>query len=182
MKNTSSRPFLKWVGGKTRLIPSILPLLPNGHRLIEPFVGAGSIFLASEFENLLLADINPVLIALYKRIQSDDQGFLGDLRPLFSEEYVYCDPPYADQNDKASFNAYGAASFNWSDQIRLANKARNLASKGITVVISNHDTDETRNLYSGATLHHLSVRRSVAAASSARGQVQELVAVFSPSA
>jgi DNA adenine methylase len=239
-------------------------------------VGAGSIFLASEFENLLLADINPVLIALYKRIQSDAQGFLGDLRPLFSEEYrsskaflrlrqqynspttsisektvlfvyinkfgfnglyrmnrsgecntsyghpervptlpdtailsfaerlqqaelhcgdftsimdralfgdvVYCDPPYADQNDKASFNAYGAANFNWSDQIRLANKARNLASKGITVVISNHDTDETRNLYSGATLHHLSVRRSVAAASSARGQVQELVAVFSPSA
>ena len=50
-------------------------------------MGAGSIFLAREFENLLLADINPVLIALYKRIQSDAQCFLGDLRPLFSEEY-----------------------------------------------------------------------------------------------
>ena len=39
-----SAPFLKWAGSKRRLLPQLLPLLPKGERLIEPFVGAGSVF------------------------------------------------------------------------------------------------------------------------------------------
>ncbi len=101
-----------------------------------------------------------------------DRADIGDV--------VYCDPPYADQTDKKAFSTYNSAGFGWSDHVRLANKARELAERGISVAISNHDTEATRSLYAVARLHTLSVRRSIAAASTAREKVQELVAIFSP--
>ena len=274
MKKTSSQPFLKWAGGKRRLLPTLLPLLPSGSRLIEPFVGAGSVFLASDIDTLVLADSNPVLMSVYRRLQADAPAFIALAKPYFTEAHrtpeaynelrqtfndpatpdpiraalfvyinrfgfnglyrtnrrgecntpyghpkalplfpaaamqacaerlqgaelhcadfekvmskalpgdlVYCDPPYADQTDKASFTAYGQAGFSWADQERLANKARALVASGVTVVISNHDTPATRALYHGAELHQLTVRRSIAAASVARDEVGELVAVFAP--
>ncbi|WP_454902515.1 DNA adenine methylase, partial [Aggregatibacter sp.] len=57
---TKSRPFLKWAGGKYRLTDEINRLLPKRkHCLVEPFVGAGAVFLNSHFERYILADINP---------------------------------------------------------------------------------------------------------------------------
>ena len=38
------KPFLKWAGGKYRLVELIKSTLPEGDRLIEPFVGSGAIF------------------------------------------------------------------------------------------------------------------------------------------
>jgi DNA adenine methylase len=38
------KPFLKWAGGKYRLVDKIKALLPEGKRLIEPFMGSGSVF------------------------------------------------------------------------------------------------------------------------------------------
>jgi len=38
------RPFLKWPGGKYRLVDRIQGLLPQGKQLIEPFVGGGELF------------------------------------------------------------------------------------------------------------------------------------------
>ena len=37
------RAFLKWAGGKYGLCDVINKMLPKGDRLIEPFVGAGSV-------------------------------------------------------------------------------------------------------------------------------------------
>lgn len=59
----SSKPFLKWAGGKSRLLSQLLPLFPAGNRLIEPFVGAGSVFLSVNFDQYVLNDANPDLIA-----------------------------------------------------------------------------------------------------------------------
>ena len=42
------RPFLKWAGGKYSLLPELDRLIPAGKRLIEPFVGGGSVFLNSD--------------------------------------------------------------------------------------------------------------------------------------
>jgi len=39
-----TRPFLKWPGGKYRLITPIVSTLPKGTLLAEPFVGAGAVF------------------------------------------------------------------------------------------------------------------------------------------
>jgi site-specific DNA-adenine methylase len=39
------KPFLKWAGGKYRIVDRIQKRLPRGKRLIEPFVGSGAVFL-----------------------------------------------------------------------------------------------------------------------------------------
>jgi DNA adenine methylase Dam len=63
------RPFLKWAGGKYSLLPEMDRLLPAGKRLVEPFVGGGSVFLNSDkHECFLLADVNADLINLYQML------------------------------------------------------------------------------------------------------------------
>ncbi|EJA5049251.1 Dam family site-specific DNA-(adenine-N6)-methyltransferase [Salmonella enterica] len=63
------RPFLKWAGGKYSLLPELDRLIPAGKRLIEPFVGGGSVFLNSDkHERFLLSDINADLINLYQML------------------------------------------------------------------------------------------------------------------
>ncbi|EQB8059040.1 Dam family site-specific DNA-(adenine-N6)-methyltransferase [Enterobacter hormaechei] len=66
------RPFLKWAGGKYSLLPELDRLIPAGKRLVEPFVGGGSVFLNSEkHESYLLADVNADLINLYQMLEVD---------------------------------------------------------------------------------------------------------------
>ncbi len=52
------RPIFKWVGGKFSELPIVLEHLPHGKRLIEPFVGGGSVFTNAGFRHNLLNDIN----------------------------------------------------------------------------------------------------------------------------
>ena len=80
-------PFLKWAGGKRRLLPQLLPLLPKGKRLIEPFVGAGSVFLSTDYDGYLLSDSNHVLIALYERLRAAPDATIERVRALFLEEF-----------------------------------------------------------------------------------------------
>jgi len=64
------RPFLKWAGGKSRLIAQYQPYFPqNFTTYYEPFLGGGSVFfhLAQQQPSLqaILTDINPELINAY---------------------------------------------------------------------------------------------------------------------
>ena len=52
------RSFLKWAGGKYSLSDVIRKLLPEGERLIEPFVGAGSVFLNTDYNQSKLFEIS----------------------------------------------------------------------------------------------------------------------------
>jgi len=83
-----SKPFLKWLGGKRRLAARILSLMPSEGRLIEPFVGAGSVFLASEHTEFVLNDSNPDLMAIYTALQLDPEAFIAEARTLFSGKYL----------------------------------------------------------------------------------------------
>ncbi|GLX83928.1 site-specific DNA-methyltransferase (adenine-specific) [Thalassotalea loyana] len=80
------RAFLKWAGGKYSLSDVINKMLPKGERLIEPFVGAGSIFLNSDYDNYLLNDINQDLINLYQILQQKPDQFIEDARQFFTPE------------------------------------------------------------------------------------------------
>lgn len=89
-----NRAFLKWAGGKYPLIEDIRQHLPAGKRLIEPFVGAGSVFLNTDYDEYLLADINEDLINLYKIVKSETEAFVKDARDMFSGEFNQSDIYY----------------------------------------------------------------------------------------
>ncbi|RLB51124.1 MAG: DNA adenine methylase [Deltaproteobacteria bacterium] len=78
-------PFVKWVGGKGRLLSQLRPLLPLGiehMRHVEPFVGGGALFFARRPGRALLTDINPTLVAAYAEIRDDVEGVIAALRRL----------------------------------------------------------------------------------------------------
>ena len=81
-----NRAFLKWAGGKYPLMEDIRRHLPQGDCLIEPFVGAGSVFLNTDYERYHLADINSDLINLYNIVKHRSAAFIEDARRLFSPE------------------------------------------------------------------------------------------------
>lgn len=81
------RAFLKWAGGKYGLIDDIQRQLPEGRKLIEPFVGAGSVFLNSDYDQYLLADINPDLINLYNFLKEKPDLFIEEALRFFTPEY-----------------------------------------------------------------------------------------------
>lgn len=81
-----NRAFLKWAGGKYPLLDDIKRHLPEGDCLIEPFVGAGSVFLNTEYPRYILADINSDLINLYNIVKDRPDEFVTDARALFTAE------------------------------------------------------------------------------------------------
>ena len=86
MKDTKVRAFLKWAGGKYSLVENIKQQLPEGKKLIEPFVGAGSVFLNTDYDRYLLCDINPDLINLYRLVKRSPDKFLVESESLFNSQ------------------------------------------------------------------------------------------------
>jgi DNA adenine methylase len=109
------RPFLKWAGGKYRLVERIRARLPQGTRLVEPFAGSAAVFLNTAYPSALIADANRDLINLYRVIQQEGMAFIEDCRPLFSPENNQAERYYAfrerfnttrDEREKAALFLY----------------------------------------------------------------------------
>ena len=251
------------------MLPTLLPLIPDGKRLIEPFVGAGSVFLASDFPEYVINDANPDLVAVWVALKSRPGEFMALASQYFTAQYhsqeaylqvradfnakvdrferavrlpylnkfgfngiyrvnrsgqfnvpyghpktlpnfpwsameaaaeklsrctvhgggfetaielagpgdvVYCDPPYLDSADGKSFTGYTGHAFGIVEHEALVAAGLRAVERGATVLISNHDTLQTRRLYAGWDLDTLEAFRSVSAAGGARGVAKELVA------
>ncbi len=88
-RTTKVRPFLKWAGGKTQLLPEIRKRFPSGlttggiKRYIEPFVGSGAVFFdvaqTCPLQEYLLLDANPDLVTAYRAIQAHVQELIDRL-------------------------------------------------------------------------------------------------------
>ncbi|WP_373777070.1 Dam family site-specific DNA-(adenine-N6)-methyltransferase [Glaesserella sp.] len=272
---TKQRAFLKWAGGKYRLTDEIYRHLPKKACLVEPFVGAGSVFLNTPFERYVLADINPDLINLFNVIKYDVESYIQHAKALFTEtqantatfyyerrqefnlstdrfrrsvlflylnrfgfnglcrynkkneynvpfgEYkthyfpekelrffaekaqkatficadfhqtfqylannpddyvVYCDPPYAPLQQETNFTHYARGGFSLEQQKALAEYAKKAQQLNIPVLISNHDTDFTREIYHGAEIKEFAVQRYISQHGHSRVKVNELFALFS---
>jgi len=76
------RPFIRWAGGKSRLLPRIVPHLPARiENYYEPFLGGGAVFLACASHisgHSYLSDLNEHLIAAWIAVR-DHQVQLGEL-------------------------------------------------------------------------------------------------------
>lgn len=79
-QRSSVKPFLKWAGGKTQLLPVIRSLLPetlqasgerwNG-RYFEPFMGSAAVFfaLADRLDTVFLSDMNRELVLAFVAVR-----------------------------------------------------------------------------------------------------------------
>lgn len=72
--------------GKYPLLDDIKKHLPEGECLIEPFVGAGSVFLNTDFSRYITADINSDLISLYNIVKLRTDEYVAEARKLFTLE------------------------------------------------------------------------------------------------
>lgn len=266
------KPFLKWAGNKYSIVERIRAQLPDGQRLIEPFVGSGALFLNADFPAYLLADANPDLIGLYCFVRDEGDEFIGYCHTFFSTagnsrecfderrrafnstndprhkaalflylnrhcfnglcrynrkgefnvpfgrykkpyfperelhffheraqraelhcqgfvktmnaarsgDVIYCDPPYVPLSETANFTSYSAGAFGRVEQEALVQQAERCAARGITVLISNHDTPFVRELYANASeLTSFSVRRTISRDGANRTPAAEVLALFS---
>lgn len=88
------KPFLRWAGGKTSLVPELLRHLPPRETFrgtyYEPFLGGGALFFAYAPKSAVLGDINKKLIETYQVVRGgvDDQ-FVRALAHLDDDAETY---------------------------------------------------------------------------------------------
>jgi DNA adenine methylase len=79
-----NRPFLKWAGGKYKTLPHLLPHFDKSVEVfVEPFVGAGSVWLNTNYKSYILSDINSDLINVFKCLQMHGQAFIDYCKEFF---------------------------------------------------------------------------------------------------
>ncbi|NIM39682.1 MAG: Dam family site-specific DNA-(adenine-N6)-methyltransferase [Hydrogenophaga sp.] len=124
------KPFIRWVGGKSRLLPRILPHVPADIKnYYEPFLGGGAVFLACAARvsgRARLADLNEHLVAAWIAMRDHPSA----LRPLLdwyaardSKEFYYevrATVPVAPLEKAARFLYLNAVSWNhlWRENSR----------------------------------------------------------------
>lgn len=68
----SLRPFLKWAGGKSKLIEQYTPYFPKDFKTYyEPFLGGGAVFFHLQPKNAVITDINSELINAYRCVRDN---------------------------------------------------------------------------------------------------------------
>ena len=81
-----ARPFIKWAGGKSRLLEQYKPFLPASYeRYHEPFLGGGALFfylapqLQAQGKRAFLSDLNPELVNVYRCVRDRVEEVIAQL-------------------------------------------------------------------------------------------------------
>lgn len=111
----------------------------------------------------------------FTSLSFEDSSLYGDLE---AGDVVYMDPPYVPASDTANFTSYATDGFTHDQQVQLSQLAESLASKGIKVIVSNHNTPVTQELYKNAQIYPIQVTRTISAKGSSRKKANELIAVY----
>ena len=102
-----------------------------------------------------------------------------------TKSVVYADPPYVPLEAQTSnFSKYAKGGFPVQKHEQLATMIKELAKKGTPVLLSNHHTDFTKELYEGenVSFETFEVRRSISSDGENRNKVEEMLVSFSVSA
>ena len=108
---TPATPFIKWLGGKTQLMPELRKRMPEHiGTYVEPFVGGGALFFDVQPADAILNDVNPMLVNLYITIR-DNKDELVESLTCYESEYN----TLASINAKKDFYYQNRAEFNSCD-------------------------------------------------------------------
>lgn len=88
-----SKPFIKWAGGKSQLLPVMSGLFPPKQqigRYFEPFLGGAAVFFYLQHPKSYLSDSNKELVELYKVVQENVEELINALKFHKNEhDYFY---------------------------------------------------------------------------------------------
>lgn len=90
-----ARPFIKWAGGKKKLVPTLKKHLPKEYEnsrnfYYEPFFNGWAFFFALQSNKAVINDINPEVINCYKVIKNSVDELIEDLKQhKYEEDYFY---------------------------------------------------------------------------------------------
>lgn len=85
-------PVIKYLGGKTRLLPELRKRIPPTFgRYYEPFIGGGALCFDLEPERAVIGDINVDLVGLYRALSTDIgvQATIGHLKHFAAEHAAH---------------------------------------------------------------------------------------------
>ncbi len=84
------KPFLKWAGGKSHLLPLLLKCVPvTFGTYFEPFLGGGAVYFGLRPQNAVLGDSNDDLIHCYKTVRDHPKELIAHLASLTVNEDEY---------------------------------------------------------------------------------------------
>lgn len=169
-----ARPFVKWVGGKGRLVPELSKHFPAQYKdYYEPFVGGGAVFFALNPSSAHINDLNLVLITLYSFIKNEVHKVIGSLRTL--EINYHSLPTVGDKKDfylqkRSEFNELPNGNYEKAILLIFLNKTcfngmyRENSKGGFNVPFGKHEKpticDEANLLAASVTLQHVSITHS----------------------
>ena len=92
-------------------------------------------------------------------------------------DFVYFDPPYIPM-DKISFTQYSKSDFGEKDHRKLSEFCIKLDKRGVNYMISNSNTDMTKDIYvhsENIQSHEIQVMRTISGSKNNRGMAGELI-------
>jgi DNA adenine methylase len=108
-------PIVKWVGGKSKLLPELTARLPERfERYFEPFAGGAALYFRVAPERAVLADSNSDLIGLYQCLGRDVAAVIRRLehhRTAHCEEHYYATRTRWNDRERSWSSADRAATF-----------------------------------------------------------------------
>jgi DNA adenine methylase len=136
-----------------------------------------------KYKNPLICDeLN--LRACSEMLNQEASLHTGDFAQVLDDagpgDLVYFDPPYVPVSTTANFTSYTADKFTLDDQYRLAAVFKDLASRGVTVILSNSDTQIVHALYENFEINIIEAKRAINSKGDGRGPVNEVIVVSRP--
>lgn len=91
------------------------------------------------------------------------------------DDAVYLDPPYLPLSRTANFASYHSERFGVDEHERLARVFGELAARGVSVLLSNSDTEETRRIFAEFVVEEVSAARAINSNAAGRGKITEIL-------
>ncbi|EIZ4610893.1 Dam family site-specific DNA-(adenine-N6)-methyltransferase, partial [Staphylococcus pseudintermedius] len=95
-----------------------------------------------------------------KNVTILNTDFSEALNGVKKGDFVFFDSPYAPLKP-TSFTSYDKAGFKLEDHVRLADLFKQLSSEGVYCMLTNHNTELIRELYSDFEKEEINVRRNI---------------------
>ncbi len=129
------------------------------------------------YDNPLLPDRDQIMefSNLLERVQILSTDFSETVMGAREGDFVYFDPPYFPVSRTANFTTYTSTGFYEMDQEKLLSTCLQMERKGVHFMLSNSDTEKTRDMFSAFTCRTVPTNRSINSRGSLRTGFTELI-------